>query len=163
MQLCWNRQSWVSTLLDLWKSCFLYILIRCINSFCFYNSVSWLLFKVFDRGAPIRISEANHRKQYLPIRSSIQIFLKPSFYYVELFIVTIQSRFIDIYSGLELNFWIRSDNMSTEKRCTPLIAYAQQTVCVREPCVMSALPGERASAAWFKHWQEWKINEIDQL
>ncbi len=118
MQLCWNRQSWVSTLLDLWKSCFLYILIRCINSFCFYNSVSWLLFKVFDRGAPIRISEANHRKQYLPIRSSIPIFLKPSFYYVELFIVTIQSRFIDIYSGLELNFWIRSDNMSAEKRCT---------------------------------------------
>ncbi len=48
MQLCWNRRSWVSTRLDLWKNCFLYILIWCINSFCFYNSVSWLLFNVFE-------------------------------------------------------------------------------------------------------------------
>ncbi len=41
----------------------------------------------------------DRRKQYLAIRSLIPIFLKPSFYHVELFIVMIQSRFLDIYSG----------------------------------------------------------------
>ncbi len=51
------------------------------------------------KGAPVRIFEADHRKQYLPIR--LPIFLK----HVELFIVMIQSRFVDIYSGLEFRFW----------------------------------------------------------
>ncbi len=64
-----------------------------------------------SRGAPIRIFEADHRKQYRLIRSPIPIFLKPSFYHVELFIVMnlmIQSRFVDVYSGPEFHFfkWI---------------------------------------------------------
>ncbi len=52
--------------------------------------------------------KADHRKQYLPIRSPIPIFLKPSFYHVELFMLMIQSRFLDIYSGPEFHFlkWI---------------------------------------------------------
>ncbi len=57
------------------------------------------------RGAPIRIFEADHRKQYLSIRSPIPIFLKPSFYHVELFIVILQSVFLDIYSVPEFHFW----------------------------------------------------------
>ncbi len=36
---------------------------------------------------------------------TIPIFLKPSFYYVELFIVILQSGFLDIYSGPEFHFW----------------------------------------------------------
>ncbi len=51
------------------------------------------------------ITIVDHRQQYLPIRSPIPIFLKPSFYHVELFIVIIQSRFLDIYSRPEFNFW----------------------------------------------------------
>ncbi len=47
----------------------------------------------------------DHRQQCLPIRSPIPIFLKRSFYHVELFIVIIQSRFLDIYSGPELHLW----------------------------------------------------------
>ncbi len=66
------------------------------------------VFDVSSRGAPIRIFEAitiaDHRKQYLPIRSPIPIFLKPSFYYVELFIAILQSGFLDIYSGPEFHF-----------------------------------------------------------
>ncbi len=48
--------------------------------------------------------EADHRKQYLPIGSPIPIFLKPSFDHVELFIVILQSGFLDIYSGPEFQF-----------------------------------------------------------
>ncbi len=55
-------------------------------------------------GAPIRIFEADHGKQYLPIRSPIPIFLKPSFYHVELFIEMLQSVFVDIYSVPEFHF-----------------------------------------------------------
>ncbi len=47
----------------------------------------------------------DHRKQYLPIRLLIPIFLKLSLYHVELFILMIQSRFLDIYSGPEFHFW----------------------------------------------------------
>ncbi len=47
----------------------------------------------------------DQRKQYLPIRSLMPIILKPSFYHVELFILMIQSRFFEMYSGPEYNFW----------------------------------------------------------
>ncbi len=50
------------------------------------------------------VTIADHRKQYLPIRSPIPIFLKPSFYHVDLFIVILQSVFLDIYSVQCLNF-----------------------------------------------------------
>ncbi len=60
------------------------------------------------KGAPLRSgflrTIADHRKQYLLIRSPILIFLKPSFYNVELFIVILQSVFLDIYSGPEFHF-----------------------------------------------------------
>ncbi len=53
---------------------------------------------------------ANHRSPITEssicrYRSPIPIFLKPSFYYVELFIVILQSGFLDIYSGPEFHFW----------------------------------------------------------
>ncbi len=58
---------------------------------------------IIFRGAPIRIFEADYRKQYLPIRSPIPILLKSSFY-VELFIVILQLEVLDIYSGPEFHF-----------------------------------------------------------
>ncbi len=61
--------------------------------------------KINNRGAPIRIFEADHR---LPItESSIcrSDHRYRSFYYVELFIVILQSGILDIYSGPEFHFW----------------------------------------------------------
>ncbi len=62
---------------------------------------------VLTRGAPIRIFEADRRSQKAVSANPITDtdFLKPSFYNVELFIVMIQSRFVDIYSGPEFNFF----------------------------------------------------------
>ncbi len=51
-----------------------------------------------NRGAPIRIFEADCRSQKAVFVDPIQIFLKPSFYHVELFIVILQSVFLDMYS-----------------------------------------------------------------
>ncbi len=49
------------------------------------------------------IKITDHRKQYLPIWSPISIFLMPSFYHVEFFIVMIQSRFLLTFiQGLNL-------------------------------------------------------------
>ncbi len=77
----------------------IYMYIYCI---CCGSPLSYIL-RVLRSGylRPI----ADHRKQYLPIRSPIPIFLKPSFYHVELLIVMIQSRFFDIYSKPEFYFW----------------------------------------------------------
>ncbi len=36
-------------------------------------------------------------------------------------------------------------------------------VCVCCECMSAQSPGERASAEWFKHWQELKINAIYKL
>ncbi len=55
------------------------------------------------RGAPIRIFEAVRRSQKAV--SPIPIFLKPSFYHVELFKLILQSVFLDIYSVPEFHFW----------------------------------------------------------
>ncbi len=55
------------------------------------------------RGAPIRIFEAVRQSQKAV--SPIPIFLKPSFYHVELFKLILQSVFLDIYSVPEFHFW----------------------------------------------------------
>ncbi len=57
-----------------------------------------------NRGAPIRIFEADWRSQKAVFVNPIPIFLKPSFYHVELFIVILQSVFLDIQN---LNFILK--------------------------------------------------------
>ncbi len=65
-----------------------------------------------SRGAPIGIFEADCWSQKAGSADPIAdndlfkaFFLKPSFYHIELFIVMIQSRFVDIHSGVEFHFW----------------------------------------------------------
>ncbi len=69
-----------------------------------------------NRGAPIWIFEADWRSQKAVFVDPIPIFLKPSFYHVELFIVILQSVFLDIHLDIQnLNFIFENSGNSPHR------------------------------------------------